>query len=81
MPTLEDGEFTLGESLAIQRYTLAKAGVDSDFYPSEPAAAAKVDQVVLNAANNVSKPAGAILFAVVYGPLFFGKDPVSDEKK
>ena len=35
MPTLEDGEFTLGESIAIQKYTLAKLAGENDLYPSD----------------------------------------------
>ena len=44
IPTLQDGEITLGESLAIQRYIMKKYP-NEEFYPTEGQAGATQDFV------------------------------------
>lgn len=72
VPALEDGGLKLWESGAICRYIARKTG-DESLYPSEPAAAARVDQWLELSSCHVTKFCGTMFFETFLAPKFFDK--------
>lgn len=67
VPALVDGDFTLSESLAIQRYLARRK--NSDLYPEDIKGQAKVEQWMDYAAHHVRMPYGRIQFNKILAPM------------
>ena len=79
MPTLTDGDFSLGESVAIQRYILNKVG-ENPLYPTDIQKQAKADQIILNATSNLSKRHGELYFGGFIKSQVFKQEPATEEE-
>ena len=67
IPTLQDGDITLGESAAIQRYIMKKYP-NEEFYPTEGQAGATQDFVHTLESTTVRKAVNGLLYGLIIGP-------------
>lgn len=72
VPALKDGDFTMSESTAIMRYIARKT--DSPLMPTDPQAAAIVDQWMDFIAHHIRTPFSHVQFGRMFAPLF-GQEP------
>ena len=79
VPALVDGDFTLGESVAIAKYLLTK-GDGETLYPADPKEQAKVEQVLLNALANLFKRHAAVFYTGFVRENFFGGEASTKEE-
>ena len=79
IPTLQDGDWGLGEAYAIQTYLLQVHDTDNDFWPADPKERARVVQVISNEMTNMRKAVGALYYEAVVAPKMFGKPAPSEE--
>lgn len=79
LPTLQEGDWSLGESVAIQQYILNTQEYPESFYPKDHKKRAIIDSFVSFQQTSLSKTNGKIYYSELVGPLLFKAEKVSEE--
>ena len=80
IPTLEDGDYGLGESVAIQSYILSKKKHDSDYYPLDIKKKNKVFAKISYELTSFRAPCLKLYYTEILNPWFFKKPTATKDE-
>ncbi|XP_033106965.1 glutathione S-transferase theta-3-like isoform X2 [Anneissia japonica] len=81
VPAIKDGDFCLGESVAILRYLVAKYKTSDHWYPADIQARARVDAYLAWQHTGLRAPCLDVMMEEVYSEILLGKPCDPEELK